>query len=131
LPIAAGEHRRLALPWRYVHGQRGGHRPIVARMSQRAQAERFLRQHQGPDVLVVGSAWDAGSAVVFEREGFAAIATSSAGVAFSLGYPDGERLPLDELIAAIARVTRAVRIPVSADVETGYGPTPRAVAATC
>jgi 2-methylisocitrate lyase-like PEP mutase family enzyme len=82
-------------------------------------------------VLVVGSAWDAGSAVVFERAGFAAIATSSAGMAFSLGYPDGERVPRDEMLAAIARVVRATPLPVSADVETGYGRTPAEVSATC
>ena len=101
------------------------------RAVQRERAERFRRLHAGPDVLVVGSAWDAGSAVVFERAGFAAIATSSAGVAFSLGYPDGERVPRDELVASIARIVRATSLPVSADVETGYGRTPREVSDTC
>jgi 2-methylisocitrate lyase-like PEP mutase family enzyme len=99
--------------------------------TQHALAGRFLRLHDGPDVLVVGSAWDAGSAVVFERAGFAAIATSSAGIAFSLGWPDGERIPRDEMLAAIARVVRATPLPVSADIETGYGRTPSEVAATC
>ena len=92
--------------------------------TQRKRAERFLRLHAGPDVLVVGSAWDAGSAVVFERVGFTSIATSSAGIAFSLGYPDGERIPLDAMLAAIANVVRATPLPVSADIETGYGRTP-------
>jgi 2-methylisocitrate lyase-like PEP mutase family enzyme len=101
------------------------------RAVQQERAERFRRFHAGPDVLVVGSAWDAGSAVVFERAGFAAIATSSAGMAFSLGYPDGERVPRDEMLAAIARVVRATPLPVSADVETGYGRTPAEVSATC
>jgi 2-methylisocitrate lyase-like PEP mutase family enzyme len=99
--------------------------------SQRERAEEFLRLHQGPGVLVVGSAWDAGSAVVFEREGFAAIATSSAGVAFSLGWPDGERLPRDEMLAAVARIVRATCLPVSADVERGYARTPAEVGETC
>jgi 2-methylisocitrate lyase-like PEP mutase family enzyme len=99
--------------------------------TQRERAERFLRLHDGPDVLVVGSAWDAGSAVVFERAGFTSIATSSAGIAFSLGYPDGERIPLDAMLAAIANVVRATPLPVSADIETGYGRTPTEVAATC
>ena len=101
------------------------------RSTQRERAERFLRLHDGPDVLVVGSAWDPGSAVVFEREGFAAIATSSAGVAYSLGYPDGERIPRDEMLAAIARIVRATGLPVSADVEMGYGRSAREVSETC
>src|SRR5437867_2883687 len=106
-------------------------RDIMDRSTQRERAERFLHLHDGPDVLVVGSVWDPGSAVLFEREGFEAIATSSAGVAFSLGYPDGERVPRDEMLAAIARVVRATRLPVSADVEMGYGRSAREVSETC
>src|SRR5262245_34930989 len=98
---------------------------------QRERAERFRRLHGGPGVLVVGSVWDAGSAVVFEREGFEALATSSAGIAFSLGFPDGEHIPRDEMLAAVARVVRATRLPVSADVEAGYGPTVRDAIETC
>ncbi len=101
------------------------------RSIQRERAERFRQLHDGPGILVVGSVWDAGSAVVFEREGFDALATSSAGVAFSLGYPDGEYLPREELLAAIARIVTAVRVPVSADVERGYGREPRQVSETC
>jgi len=101
------------------------------RAIQRERAERFRRLHEGPGILLVGSVWDAGSAVVFEREGFDAIATSSAGMAFSLGYPDGERLPREELLAAIARIVAAVRVPVSADIERGYGRGPREVSETC
>jgi 2-methylisocitrate lyase-like PEP mutase family enzyme len=103
-------------------------------MSHRAQrelAERFRRLHQGPDLLVVGSVWDAGSAVVFARAGFRALATSSAGVAFSLGYPDGQRIARGELLEAVARIARAVAIPVSADVESGFGGSPDEVADTC
>lgn len=98
---------------------------------QRELAQRFKALHEGSDILVVGSAWDAGSAVVFEREGLQAIATSSAGVAFSLGYADGEILPLDEHLRVLAAVVRATRIPVSADIETGYGRTPAEVSANC
>jgi 2-methylisocitrate lyase-like PEP mutase family enzyme len=101
------------------------------RSTQRERAERFRRLHAGPDVLVVGSVWDPASAVVFEREGFAALATSSAGVAYSLAYPDGERVPRDEMLAAIGRITRATTLPVSADVESGYGPGVRDVTETC
>jgi 2-methylisocitrate lyase-like PEP mutase family enzyme len=81
----------------------------------------FRRAHQGPDVLVLPNAWDVASARVLERAGFPAIATTSAGVAWSLGHPDGERIPRDEALAAIERIARAVRVPVSADVEGGYG----------
>jgi 2-methylisocitrate lyase-like PEP mutase family enzyme len=101
------------------------------RAIQLERAERFRRLHEGPGILVVGSVWDAGSAVVFEREGFDALATSSAGVAFSLGRPDGECLAREELLAAIARIVAAVRVPVSADVERGYGREPREVGETC
>lgn len=101
------------------------------RSIQRERAERFRRLHEGPGILLVGSVWDAGSAVVFEREGFDAIATSSAGMAYSLGYPDGERLPREELLAAIARIVAAVQVPVSTDIERGYGRGPREVSETC
>ena len=99
--------------------------------TQRERATHLLALHEGSDVLVVGSAWDPASAVIFEREGFAAIATSSAGIAFSLGYPDGQRIPRDEMLAAVARIVRATRVPVSADIEAGYGTTPRQVSETC
>ncbi len=99
--------------------------------TQREKAARLLALHEGPEVLVVGSAWDPASAIIFEREGFAAIATSSAGIAFSLGYPDGQRIPRDEMLGAVARIARATRLPVSADVESGYGRTPREVSETC
>lgn len=72
-------------------------------------------------MLVLTNAWDAASARIFERAGFPAIATSSAGVAFSLGYPDGERLSREEMTDAVARIARAVKVPVTADVEAGYG----------
>ncbi|MEU8914592.1 isocitrate lyase/phosphoenolpyruvate mutase family protein [Streptomyces nigrescens] len=77
--------------------------------------------HHGPDLpLVLPGPWDAASAKVFADAGFPALATPSAGVASSLGYEDGQT-PAGEMFAAIARITRAVDIPVSADVEAGYG----------
>ena len=72
------------------------------RTLQRQRAERFARMHHGPDILVVGSVWGAGSAVVFERAGFAALATSSAGIAFSLGYADGQLISRDAISYADA-----------------------------
>src|SRR5262249_14139437 len=126
---------RGGLPGRPRAPARGGTCAIaedpMTRASQRERAERFRWLHDGPEILVVGSVWDAGSAVLFEREGFAALATSSAGVAFALGYPDGERVPREELLAAIARITRATALPVSADVESGFGATVGAVVETC
>jgi len=81
-------------------------------------------------MLVLPNAWDAGSARIFVEAGFPALATTSAGIAFSLGYPDGERITRDEMLAAVARITRRVSVPVTADMEAGYGRTADAVAAT-
>jgi 2-methylisocitrate lyase-like PEP mutase family enzyme len=77
--------------------------------------------HQGPRILVLPNAFNAVSARLFERAGFPAIGTSSAGVAFALGYPDGQRISRDEMIGVVKRVVRTVAVPVSADVEAGYG----------
>ncbi|GGU83320.1 carboxyvinyl-carboxyphosphonate phosphorylmutase [Streptomyces filipinensis] len=82
-----------------------------------------LRRAQG-DPLVLPGPWDAASARVFAEAGFPALATPSAGVAASLGYADGST-PADEMFAAVARITRAVDVPVSADVEGGYGLAPK------
>ncbi|MEY9993714.1 2-methylisocitrate lyase-like PEP mutase family enzyme [Streptomyces sp. V4I8] len=86
----------------------------------------FRTLHRGrlpDDPLVLPGPWDAMSARVFEKAGFPALATPSAGVALSLGYKDGE-VPADEMFAAVARIVRAVDVPVSADVEGGYGLAP-------
>lgn len=99
--------------------------------AQRKKADRLRELHQGPRILVVGSVWDCASARIFERAGFPALATSSAGVAYSLGYPDGEKLPPAGMIAAVGRIAAAVDIPVSADMEAGYGPSPEAAVASC
>jgi 2-methylisocitrate lyase-like PEP mutase family enzyme len=98
---------------------------------QRKKAERLLELHQGPQVFVVGSVWDVPSARIFEQAGFAALATSSAGVAYTVGYPDGEKLPAVQMIAAVGRIAAAVDIPVSADMEAGYGRAPEAAVASC
>lgn len=87
----------------------------------RQRAHDFRRLHAGPGALVLVNAWDAASARVIERAGARAIATSSAAMAWSLGYPDGERLPVSELLAACLRICRAVRVPVSVDIERGFG----------
>ena len=88
------------------------------------KAERLRALHKGPRILVLPNAWDAASARVFAAEGFSAIATTSAGVAAALGYPDGGVVPTHEMIEAIARIARAVRIPVTADIEHAYATAP-------
>ena len=96
--------------------------------AQRRKAESFRRMHDRSRVLVLPNAWDAASAYVFSRAGLPAIATTSGGVAWSLGYADGEQMPRDVAIAAVARIAAAVHLPVSADIERGYGANPDAVA---
>lgn len=93
-------------------------------------AHAFRRMHDRKQVLLLPNCWDAGSARLFVRRGFAAIATTSAGVAWSLGYADGEQAPLAEVLVAIARITRVAGVPVTADIETGYGEAPADVAST-
>ena len=94
------------------------------------RARAFRDLHDRRRILLLPNAWDAGSARLFEQRGFAAIATTSGGLAWSLGYADGEQAPLADVLAAVARITRVVELPVTVDIETGYGDTPEAVAAT-
>lgn len=92
------------------------------------KAELFRSLHKSPPILVLPNAWDAATARVYEAEGFPAIATTSAGVSAALGYPDGGIVPAREMIEAVGRIARAVKIPVTADIEHAYGATPDAVA---
>jgi 2-methylisocitrate lyase-like PEP mutase family enzyme len=98
--------------------------------SQTDKAMQFRQRHRGPGVFVLPNAWDVASARIIEEAGFPAIATTSAGIAFSLGHPDGQRIPREEMIARIARIVRAVKVPVTADIEAGYGATPEDAART-
>src|SRR5579862_3620004 len=91
---------------------------------QKAKAGSFRSMHRGVKILVLPNAWDVASARVFEDAGFGAIATTSAGVAFSLGYPDGQKITREEMLARVGRIARAVKVPVTADVESGYGNRP-------
>jgi 2-methylisocitrate lyase-like PEP mutase family enzyme len=93
-------------------------------VEQALRAREFLDLHQGPKTLVLPNAWDVASARIFEEAGFPAVATTSAGVAFALGYPDGERLPLEELLEVVGRISRALEVPLSVDFEAGYGARP-------
>jgi 2-methylisocitrate lyase-like PEP mutase family enzyme len=86
--------------------------------------------HSGKETLLLPNIWDVASARIIEEAGFSAIATTSAGIAFSLGYPDGQKISREEMLAAVARIARSVRVPVTADVEAGYGNTAEDAART-
>jgi 2-methylisocitrate lyase-like PEP mutase family enzyme len=94
------------------------------------KATAFGAMHRGQKILLLPNVWDAASAVIVRQAGFSALATSSAGIAFSLGYPDGQKISRDEMLAAVARITKCVDVPVTADVEAGYGPRPEDAAET-
>ena len=102
----------------------------MRRTIQRQRAEAFHRLHAGDGMLALVNAWDAASARLFEQAGSPAIATTSAGMAWSLGYSDGEQVSAHELVEACARICRVVTAPVSVDIERGYGRTPAEVSAT-
>ena len=97
---------------------------IVNLSARNALAERLRALRDRRHVLLLPNAWDAGSARMFADMGFAAIATTSGGVAWSLGYADGEAVPFDELLAAVRRMARAARVPLTVDFEAGFGATP-------
>ncbi len=86
------------------------------------KATTFLQLHTDPELLVLVNVWDAVTAkVVAGSPGCHALATASHSIAASHGYPDGEQIPLDLMIDAIGRIVAAVDLPVSADLESGYG----------
>jgi 2-methylisocitrate lyase-like PEP mutase family enzyme len=97
---------------------------------QKAKAHAFRGLHHGPKILVLPNVWDVASARILEEAGFGAMATTSAGIAFSLGYPDGQKISREEMLARVARIARAVKLPVTADVEAGYGDRPEDAADT-
>ncbi|MEI5524985.1 isocitrate lyase/phosphoenolpyruvate mutase family protein [Streptomyces brasiliscabiei] len=100
--------------------------------AQRALADTLRALHAPSDgrALVLPNAWDAASAALVARAGARVIATTSAGVAWSLGRPDGHGLTRQEMVAAVRRIAEVVEVPVSADIEGGYGPGAEEVAAT-
>jgi len=91
--------------------------------AQARKAEQLRKLHGGPRILVFPNAWDVASARIVEELGFPAIATTSAGIAAVLGYPDGQKITRDEMLDMVARIASAVRVPVTADLEAGYGVT--------
>ena len=100
------------------------------RNKQTTKADLFRAMHRGGRILLLPNAWDAASARVFEEAGFGAIATTSAGIAFTLGYPDGQRISRQEMLGVVKRIAAAVKVPVTADVEAGYGDRPEDAAQT-
>ncbi|MGA8757618.1 MAG: isocitrate lyase/phosphoenolpyruvate mutase family protein [Stellaceae bacterium] len=94
---------------------------------QAQRAELFRNMHQGPSLLLLPNAWDALGARIFAAAGFSAIATTSGGVSWAIGYADGEAAPWEEVVEATRRIVRAVHLPVTADIEAGFGDTPEAV----
>jgi len=94
------------------------------------RATTFRRLHHADTPLVLANAWDAGSARLIESCGAPAIATTSAGLAWSRGYPDGDALPPRILAVAVAEITRVLSVPLTVDVEGGYASAPKAVGET-
>jgi 2-methylisocitrate lyase-like PEP mutase family enzyme len=90
-------------------------------------AERLRSLHTGSEPLVLPNAWDAATARAVAAAGFPVVATTSSGVSAALGWADGEATPPDEMFAAIARIARAIDVPVTADIESGYGLSPEEI----
>jgi 2-methylisocitrate lyase-like PEP mutase family enzyme len=97
---------------------------------QIAKAEAFRKLHDGSKLLVLPNAWDVASARLYEALGFSALATTSAGVAWGLGYPDGEIIGRQAMLEAVRRIAKRVSLPVTADMVAGFGPRPEDTAAT-
>jgi len=89
--------------------------------NQKEKAELFLKYHQDKEILVLLNSWDIGSSKLIEACGYKAIATTSMGIAASLGYPDCQVITLSEMIEAITGIVKAVKSPVTVDIEAGYG----------
>jgi 2-methylisocitrate lyase-like PEP mutase family enzyme len=98
--------------------------------AQKAKADAFRAMHRSQQILLLPNAWDAASARVVQQAGFGAVATTSAGIAFTLGYPDGQRISREQMLAVVGRIATAVKVPVTADVEAGYGDRPEDAART-
>jgi len=89
--------------------------------NQKEKAEMFLKFHQDKEILVLLNSWDIASSKIIESCGYKAIATTSMGIAASLGYPDCQVIKLSEMIEAITGIVNAVQVPVTVDIEAGYG----------
>lgn len=90
--------------------------------SQQERAKRFCALHREP-IFVLANVWDVAGARIFELAGFKAIATTSAGIAATLGFPDGQQIPVEATAEVVRHLVSRTNLPVSADIEAGYGPT--------
>ncbi len=88
---------------------------------QKEKAEKFLKYHHDKEILVLLNSWDTGSSKLIEACGYKAVATTSMGVAASMGYPDVQVIQLSELIEAVSKIVNAVKVPVTVDFEAGFG----------
>lgn len=91
--------------------------------NQKKKAELFLKLHHDNEILVLLNSWDPGSSKLIEASGYKAIGTTSMGLSASLGYPDRQEIPFIEMVEAISRIVNKVNVPVTADIEAGYGST--------
>ena len=103
---------------------------MAADQDQIEKAKQLQSLHDEAPILVLPNAWDVGSALVLQDAGAKAVATASAGIAYTLGVPDGEVATRGQMLEAVGRIAKRLSVPVSADMETGYGDTPQEVAET-
>jgi 2-methylisocitrate lyase-like PEP mutase family enzyme len=94
------------------------------------RCEIFRALHEAPEILVLPNAWDVMSAMLLEQAGFPAVATTSAGIGYTFGYPVGQKMPRGDMLGFLERMTAAIDCPLTADMEAGYGDTPEDVAET-
>jgi 2-methylisocitrate lyase-like PEP mutase family enzyme len=98
--------------------------------AQKSKADTLRALHSGVEPLLLVNVWDVASGRIVEVAGFPAIATTSAGIAFAQGFPDGEKIDRDQMFAAIAKIAASMNVPVTADVEAGYGDSPERASET-
>lgn len=96
---------------------------ITITNGQIGRAEEFQHLHKNDELFIIPNVWNAGSAVIFEKAGFKSVATTSAGIAFALGYADGEDISLNDLSLVVRQITSRINIPLSVDFERGYAET--------
>jgi 2-methylisocitrate lyase-like PEP mutase family enzyme len=101
---------------------------VILTLHEKASA--FAARHRESGIIVLPNAWDPGTAIVLTDAGFPFVATTSAGIAFAQGLPDGQSLSRSRMLELVAQIAAAVDVPVSADLEAGYGPRPEDVATT-
>jgi 2-methylisocitrate lyase-like PEP mutase family enzyme len=88
---------------------------------QKTKAKQFLKLHKDKEILVLLNSWDPGSSKLIEACGLKAIATTSMGISAALGYPDCQAIPFEEMLDAVTKIVNGVSLPVTADIEGGYG----------